>query len=545
MGVPRRAIVLLLGAVALAATPASAARCPAFCPDGIAPADLGLAIGGDSPWRTCAGIAAAAGEGRDDWVSEVCRLFAASELMCCPPPLEVPCEVCPGGVFLDALSESALAVCREVIDEATRKFEEGSEECLDATWRHRATCCPPEAAPEDPCDVCPDGITAIDEDDECRAMLVEMALALESDSDVCRAMKSAREPFCCPDQESGARCEICPDGLDPWSSAAEIEAQCEEAKTKQAVYPEDSPHCNKQMYEKMCCPDKSLCNVCPMGVSPDAGADHCQMTVDSAYTAEADSEFCDEMKAMELVCCPSPAENPCSICPEGYKVNEDVIVPPEEYAEIQATCGVVTTSVEEGSFVCDYFREFEADCCAPATADASPSDIFDPVDDSGNAAEDTGNQTSFSSDLTFANSTGDATPATSPGVGNATASLVTSLGNETATIPDPGNATETPSDTKPSLPTISPDVGATETPGNETSSTGTSSSDATPPPVANTEPAEQPSSLPPKSSPSPNPVSPPSNASNSSDEDPVEPDSAAQTETRFFILRSGPILLAS
>lgn len=97
----------------------------------------------------------------------MCTLFglmAKSE--CCPTAPENPCNICPDGAF----AGESLVPYVEDDDSRTCKdrielaasFEAGSELCSLADI-DAAYCCPTANAPKNPCSICPDGATACDE----------------------------------------------------------------------------------------------------------------------------------------------------------------------------------------------------------------------------------------------------------------------------------------------------------------------------------------------------------------------------------------------
>ena len=85
---------------------------------------------------------------------------------------------------------------------------------------------------------------------------------------------------------------------------------------------------------------------------------------------------CALAQMMESLCCPTPAVNPCSICPVGFNLeftlNEDAYV-----VQIGGpTCLDLETYVEEDSVACtlpEAKEELVFTCCAPVTAPPTPS----------------------------------------------------------------------------------------------------------------------------------------------------------------------------
>ena len=131
--------------------------------------------------------------------------------------VENPCVICPNGVngagddfILDFLAPDVDAgvlnftTCKEFIEKATL-FETGTHNCAVYGF-YEAYCCPPVAPPQDPCTVCPNGVTVADDiatDYYCSDLITGVPLVFESESDTCTMVSSFYEFFCCPEIDGG------------------------------------------------------------------------------------------------------------------------------------------------------------------------------------------------------------------------------------------------------------------------------------------------------------------------------------------------------
>ena len=112
------------------------------------------------------------------------------------------------------------------------------------------------------------------------------------------------------------------------------------------------------------------CSVCNGTVEDEsivlsqAGGLTCGTLLTDAIVVEEDSNECTQMKSAELTCCPSPAENPCSVC-NGTEVDESVVIS----ADGGLTCATLVAdalNVEEGSDSCAQMKVAEGTCCPQA-----------------------------------------------------------------------------------------------------------------------------------------------------------------------------------
>ena len=111
-------------------------------------------------------------------------------------------------------------------------------------------------------------------------------------------------------------CTICPDGI---TVSADVCEEVKDIKSTYAIYEADSEFCPKSTYEAMCCPTlENPCQFCPGGIdleeSPMANStseeelaemvSSCGDYDEAAKRYEADSEECSVYRQGEASCCP-------------------------------------------------------------------------------------------------------------------------------------------------------------------------------------------------------------------------------------------------
>ena len=167
----------------------------------------------------------------------MCDEMLLAEEYCCPPPAELPCDVCADGITVDpttSVGEGSLKTCGDLeIDSLV--VEDGSDVC-DRMRLTEAACCPsspdtnattssPTTSPtgsnvtvldEPSCLVCPDGVTvpadtSIGGDGKTCGTLIVDALTMPSSSVGCELMKE-EQLTCCPAKAVNP-CPVCPDGI--------------------------------------------------------------------------------------------------------------------------------------------------------------------------------------------------------------------------------------------------------------------------------------------------------------------------------------------
>ncbi|KAL3808209.1 hypothetical protein ACHAXA_001197 [Cyclostephanos tholiformis] len=286
------------------------------------------------------------------------------EALCCPSPIEDPCIICPNGTtvpdsIIPYASQGITLSCPDLI-EYSKSFASSDDFCTpDAD---EALCCPPPA--EDPCVICPNGATAADdyipypEIGTC-AQLIEYSYLFESSDDWCTPDKD--EAMCCP-KAADNPCIICPNG----ATAGE--------------------------------------DFLPYGTS--GSSQTCKELIDLAKNFETGSELCQLSEIDESLCCPTPAENPCEICPAGITVTEYAV----NFGDFSMTCDVLIEQMAhfaiDSDFCFQFGPKYEEACCPSETGDAI---TFIPVEETTTAATTVvvpdGTDTEVSGEVTTTSST--------------------------------------------------------------------------------------------------------------------------------------------
>lgn len=244
--------------------------------------------------------------------TEEAKLFDERE--CCPTPVENnPCTICPGGI---TASLGGFGYTKEMCEDGIDKFASypADDNCYGAAVDLMRRCCPVPV--EDPCQLCPDGLAPPPE------LVGEEDLALVMD-------------YC----ESGIQ------------FVATLEA--------------DDPYCpeSKEEYEFQCCPvPGGPCEVCAGRPVEDDGP-ACGSIIEEAAFYPESSVKCPPSRVYEAFCCPVPAATPCKItCEEGYEFDEDG----DANMNFKTSCSEAASYIEDGSDVCDSARQdFQSTCCVP------------------------------------------------------------------------------------------------------------------------------------------------------------------------------------
>ena len=148
-----------------------------------------------------------------------CQYYSATNLAVAQEAqVENPCLICPDGAtagddYVPYASREPIT-CKELIDNATL-FETGSLWCSEYEESAGLYCCP--TTPDDPCTLCPNGITVADDYDPyndgntCSDKL-DFYAYYDAKSDTCTVGPGAYiESHCCP-TEANNPCIICPGG---------------------------------------------------------------------------------------------------------------------------------------------------------------------------------------------------------------------------------------------------------------------------------------------------------------------------------------------
>ncbi len=340
--------------------------------------------------------------------SGVCDQMLLAEEYCCPPLASDPCDVCAGGITVDPTSSvggGSPKTCGDlVIDKDT--VEGGSDTC-DQMKLTELVCCP--AAPASPCEVCPGGAAnpglEVSGGKTCDELIADAGL-VESTSDVCPQLQAA-ESACCPPAVN-------------------------------TTAPTSSPTANATSLES--------CRVCPGGITaPDderiGDGKTCGGLLGDTSTTSASSLGCQLMKDAQLTCCPTPAVDPCPVCPGGITVAGTTAV-----GSAGKTCEdllVDRANAEEGSDACAGMFEVAGPVCCP------------PVDATTTSGVPTGSPTAASAtDVTEAPAVAaNATATEAPTVVNATATTAPSA-LAGATVPPSGAPVAALAGTVTVMPTV-------------------------------------------------------------------------------------------
>jgi hypothetical protein len=248
--------------------------------------------------------------------------------------VENPCLICPYGAtagddYAPYASEDPIT-CKELIDNA-KLFETGSLWCAQYEEAGLNYCCP--TTPDDPCTLCPNGITVADDYDPyndgytCSDWLDPYA-NFDAGTDTCTVGWGALDikSHCCPTVANNP-CKICPDGA---TSGEEIfpyfndKRTCKEFIEADLTFDAESEMCvHAYEHEYICCSSSTIefddyCNICPDGItasvdfSPWSSGETCKQLVEDAKMYENGSVGCNYYKGHELSCCPgadTDAEN--------------------------------------------------------------------------------------------------------------------------------------------------------------------------------------------------------------------------------------------
>ena len=123
--------------------------------------------------------------------------------------------------------------------------------------------------------------------------------------------------------------------------------------------------------EVVCCPAPAErpCPFCEGGITGwDGGAIPgasftCDDVAKYAVTIEGSSEACSGVKEVEAACCPTPADDPCSLCSEGVTAGDDFVIDGEDGPITCADAIKYAIDFEEASETCAGIKDVEALCC--------------------------------------------------------------------------------------------------------------------------------------------------------------------------------------
>jgi len=334
-----------------------------------------------------------------------------------------PCAPCPAGLEvaddtpLNFGDEEEGDTCAQAV-EGVAFFGADSTFCDSARLAVTATCCPSQAvAAEDPCLVCPDGLevsedTAMggDEGEESQTcgQGLQMAGSISADSPICNVYQLGITMTCCPSQAAAlagdGACAVCPEGFEVPDDTVlamigdddddEGEAvTCAQISAQAAfVGNNESEVCEsyRAMVATTCCPAQAPvggCQVCPDGFEvPDdtvlvlPGDEEgesltcAQTSAQVAMFGEDQPDVCASYQAMvATTCCPAQAVEGCEVCPAGFEVPDDTLMPiPDDVEDGEAmTCAETSAQVAffgNKSEVCASYQAMVATTCCPAQA---------------------------------------------------------------------------------------------------------------------------------------------------------------------------------
>ena len=147
-----------------------------------------------------------------------CQFYSATNLVVAQEAqVENPCLICPDGATSGDDYEPYMGnpiTCKEIIDNA-KLFETGSLWCAEYEYAG-LICCP--TIPDDPCTLCPNGITVADDykpynNGYMCSDTPDFYPYFNAESDWCTVGWGASdiESHCCPSTEANNPCIICPE----------------------------------------------------------------------------------------------------------------------------------------------------------------------------------------------------------------------------------------------------------------------------------------------------------------------------------------------
>jgi hypothetical protein len=192
--------------------------------------------------------------------------------------------------------------------------------------------------------------------------------------------------YCCPTTPDNP-CILCPnnitvaDNYEPYNDGNTCSYWVD---SYAANYEAESDRCTVGWgadIESHCCPTvaNNPCTICPDGATvgeeivPYSNNNMtCKDLINAALTFDAESEMCFVYaKEDEFVCCPSNTttfDDYCNICPDGITASNDFVP-----WSVGVTCKDLVEEAklyENGSVGCNYYKGYEVSCCQGAGTDA-------------------------------------------------------------------------------------------------------------------------------------------------------------------------------
>jgi hypothetical protein len=305
--------------------------------------------------------------------SDYCIIYGEiDESDCCPP------EVTPAPT---PMPEDDTTVATTTTSSTLAEVDTTTAPADDTTVATTTTTSTSAPEVDDPCIICPNGITAGDDfvpnassgNSMTCLELIDSSMNFESGSQMC-SFSSLYKISCCPTTTA-------PTSADSVNVAAPTNTPTEtptfaptELPTFDAMTPAPVP--------------ANTCIICPDGTDAAAFAPYaddgdsrtCADLIDEARLYEIGSEECGNSELHELHCCFTEPENPCIICPDGATAGDDYV---PEYAgnPQKATCKEFIDGAkrfESESDACGLFDIDVAYCCP---SEVTPAPTSTPMDD--------------------------------------------------------------------------------------------------------------------------------------------------------------------
>jgi hypothetical protein len=272
-----------------------------------------------------------------------------------------PCNICPDGPTAGSENTTPLSsrgdnrTCSELIEDAV-SIESGTNECGAIEVFHKIACCPPTEI-ANPCNMCPNGITAGDDHlpaswpaYTCKA-LSDFSEQHEAGSDGCGYYDVA-VPDCCP---PGATISPTTTPITTSPSTA-----------PQTPYP-------TSIVTTPAPTNENQCVVCRKGIidgyeshvpyAPD-DTRTCVEIIDDGRQLQAGVDACAWAELDENECCYNyQAVDPCNICPNGVTDEYEDVTPFEQSFGDSRTCRDMSYEIGLYEADSDYCRVHGAYCC--------------------------------------------------------------------------------------------------------------------------------------------------------------------------------------
>ena len=313
-----------------------------------------------------------------------------------------PCLVCRDGAttgddFAPYAAEGLNTTCADFIEEI-KVLDAESEACCHGCFEEIKYFCCPTTPPENPCAICPDGVTAADDfipladfgvNETCKA-LIDPAVMYEAGSEMCASTQDQIETFCCPTAAENP-CIICSDGATAGDDFAPFTYEedfftCKEYIDAFKLIEKGTEACDydSQYVAGYCCP-KTLdnpCIMCPNGAT--SGEDFapytesgllktCKNYIDEYKFIQDGSSDCPWRKWEEALCCPTAPKNPCNICPDGLTAADDFY----PFGDLMTCKQNIDTFklIETDSEVCSDWGPFYKVACCPSVTETTATTI--------------------------------------------------------------------------------------------------------------------------------------------------------------------------